>query len=203
MDDLSPLRHKPQCGSLNNISEDPTVSSVQQDLCSDGASSSSSSSLSSSCSSSSCSAPSPHPAFNKQVGDSCIIRISMEIDLGTIYKSILITSQDKTSQVVQRALSKHNLDNLSSNDFSLIQMLPHNKELLLPDKANVFYAMCPSASYDFVLRQRWKSHDKAPATCSSPAAVCISSCMSLKAPYREISFKSSLRSSSRTALFYR
>uniref|UniRef100_A0A3B1IDC6 Ral guanine nucleotide dissociation stimulator-like 3a n=1 Tax=Astyanax mexicanus TaxID=7994 RepID=A0A3B1IDC6_ASTMX len=166
MDDLSPLRHKPQCGSLNNISEDPTVSSVQQDLCSDGASSSSSSSLSSSCS-----APSPHPAFNKQVGDSCIIRISMEIDLGTIYKSILITSQDKTSQVVQRALSKHNLDNLTSNDFSLIQMLPHNKELLLPDKANVFYAMCPSASYDFVLRQRWKSHDKAPATCSSPAAV--------------------------------
>ncbi|XP_072538857.1 ral guanine nucleotide dissociation stimulator-like 1 [Salminus brasiliensis] len=161
MDDLSPLRPKPQSGSLNNISEDLTVSSSQQDLCSDDVSPSSSSS---------CSALS-HPAFNKQVGDSCIIRVSMEMDHGNIYKSILITSQDKTSQVVQRALSKHHLDNLSPDDFSLVQMLPHDRELLLPDKANVFYAMCSSVGYDFVLRQRWKSHSKAPTSCSSPAAV--------------------------------
>lgn len=31
-------------------------------------------------------------------------------------------------------------------------------ELQIPDKANVFYAMCTTANYDFVLRQRWRSH---------------------------------------------
>lgn len=31
-------------------------------------------------------------------------------------------------------------------------------ELLIPEKANVFYAMCTTANYDFVLRQRYKNH---------------------------------------------
>lgn len=33
-----------------------------------------------------------------------------------------------------------------------------SSELQIPDKANVFYAMCTTANYDFVLRQRWRSH---------------------------------------------
>ncbi|XP_036426522.1 ral guanine nucleotide dissociation stimulator-like 1 [Colossoma macropomum] len=173
MDDLPPLRHKPQSGSLQNISTDSAVSSASSSPQPDHSALSSdiaSPTPSSSSSSSSCAALS-HPVFNKEVGDSCIIRVSMELDIGNVYKSILITSQDKTSQVVQRALAKHNLENMSCSDFSLVQILPHDKELLLPDKANVFYAMCPSESYDFVLRQRWRSHVKAPVSCSSPAAV--------------------------------
>lgn len=71
---------------------------------------------------------------------------------GNMYKSILLTSQDKTVQVIQRALEKHNLETMSSHDFTLSQVLSGGKELLIPDKANVFYAMSTSANYDFVLR---------------------------------------------------
>ncbi|XP_037400395.1 ral guanine nucleotide dissociation stimulator-like 1 isoform X3 [Pygocentrus nattereri] len=101
------------------------------------------------------------PLYNRQVADSCIIRVSMERSSnGNMYKSILLTSQDKTAQVIERALQKHNLENASVQDFSLVQMLTQDKELLIPDKANVYYAMSTSANYDFVLRQCPKGQRK-------------------------------------------
>ncbi|KAI1884026.1 hypothetical protein AGOR_G00222140 [Albula goreensis] len=108
------------------------------------------------------------PVYNRQVADSCIIRVSVECeDNGNMYKSILLTSQDKTAQVIQRALEKHNLDSISYEDFTLSQVLPHDKELLIPDKANVFYAMSTTANYDFILRQRRKGHRKPLGSTSS------------------------------------
>ncbi|KAL7850667.1 hypothetical protein SRHO_G00200160 [Serrasalmus rhombeus] len=101
------------------------------------------------------------PLYNRQVADSCIIRVSIERSSnGNMYKSILLTSQDKTAQVIERALQKHNLENASVQDFSLVQMLTQDKELLIPDKANVYYAMSTSANYDFVLRQCPKGQRK-------------------------------------------
>lgn len=44
----------------------------------------------------------------------------------------------------------------------------HSSELQIPDKANVFYAMCTSSNYDFVLRQRWRSHRRCFGSSSSP-----------------------------------
>ncbi|RXN33548.1 ral guanine nucleotide dissociation stimulator-like 1 isoform X1 [Labeo rohita] len=82
-----------------------------------------------------------------------------------------ITSQDKTAQVIQRALEKHNLEEMNCQDFSLTQVLSNDKELLIPDKANVFYAMCTTANFDFVLRQRYKKLSRAPASSWSPGAV--------------------------------
>ncbi|XP_046893876.1 ral guanine nucleotide dissociation stimulator-like 1 isoform X2 [Hypomesus transpacificus] len=95
------------------------------------------------------------PLYNRQVADSCIIRLSVDCgsDNGNMYKSILLTSQDKTPQVIQRALEKHHLEHMSSRDFSLTQIISGERELLIPEKANVFYAMSTSANYDFVLRQ--------------------------------------------------
>ncbi|XP_067089514.1 ral guanine nucleotide dissociation stimulator-like 1 isoform X1 [Osmerus mordax] len=95
------------------------------------------------------------PLYNRQVADSCIIRLSVDCgsDNGNMYKSILLTSQDKTPQVIQRALEKHHLEHMSSQDFSLTQIISGERELLIPEKANVFYAMSTSANYDFVLRQ--------------------------------------------------
>ncbi|KAG9338749.1 hypothetical protein JZ751_025185 [Albula glossodonta] len=99
------------------------------------------------------------PVYNKQVDDSCIVRVSVECsNTGNVYKSILLTSQDKTAQVIQRALEKHNLEGVSWQDFTLSQVLSQDKELRIPEKANVFYAMSTSANYDFVLRRRWRSH---------------------------------------------
>ncbi|KAK1886430.1 Ral guanine nucleotide dissociation stimulator-like 1 [Dissostichus eleginoides] len=179
MEDLSapqpsPLRLKLKTlsGSLHNVAEDFSSSSL----------SSSSPSLSSSSShpdlSSSSLGLSPEsspqaalPVYNKQVADSCIVRVSVEsVSNGNVYKSILLTSQDHTPQVIQRAVEKHNMEDVSCCSFNLCQMLSNGKELQIPEKANVFYAMCTSANYDFVLRQRWRSHGRRLGSSFSPGA---------------------------------
>ncbi|XP_059416949.1 ral guanine nucleotide dissociation stimulator-like 1 [Carassius carassius] len=101
------------------------------------------------------------PFYNRQVDDSCIIRVSVEFcNNGNMYKSILLTSQDKTAQVIQRALQKHNLEDVSEQDFTLVQVLAQDRELHIPKKANVYYAMSTSANYDFVLRRCPKGQRK-------------------------------------------
>ncbi|KAM9393208.1 ral guanine nucleotide dissociation stimulator-like 1 [Pholidichthys leucotaenia] len=102
------------------------------------------------------------PVYNRQVGDSCIIRVSVDLghDNGNMYKSILLTSQDKTAQVIQRVLEKHNLEHMNWKDFILMQVISQNKEFVIPDKANVFYAMSTMANFDFVLRQHHRGQKK-------------------------------------------
>ncbi|XP_062304866.1 ral guanine nucleotide dissociation stimulator-like 1 [Osmerus eperlanus] len=187
----SPLRLKLQSlsGSLHDVAEDDFSSSSSSSSSSSTSSSptpstssfsssqadlssstfSSSMALSPEPSTSSSSQPSL-PVYNRQVADSCIVRVSVEFSNDcNVYKSILLTSQDHTPQVIQRALEKHNLQGVSCHDFSLSQLLSSDKELQIPDKANVFYAMCTQANYDFVLRQRWRSHSRHPFT-SSPSS---------------------------------
>ncbi|XP_026159727.1 ral guanine nucleotide dissociation stimulator-like 1 isoform X2 [Mastacembelus armatus] len=131
------LKIKSLSGSLHNVAEDfstPMSSSSSHSLSSSSCSSShsdlSSSSpvLSPDSSSSSCSPLAAQPVYNKQVADLCIIRVSVEsVSNGNVYKSILLTSQDHTPQVIQRALEKHNMEAVSCNDFSLCQMLNDEK----------------------------------------------------------------------------
>lgn len=179
----SPLRlkFKSLSGSLHNVAEDFSSSAMSSSSSASLSSSSCSSShpdlsssslaLSPETSSSSCSPQAALPVYNKQVADSCIIRVSVESDSnGNVYKSILLTSQDHTPQVIQRPLEKHNIEDVSCHNFNLYQMLNNGKELHIPDKANVFYAMCTTANYNFVLRQRWKSHSRHLGTSSSPGA---------------------------------
>ncbi|CAM4663902.1 unnamed protein product [Leuciscus chuanchicus] len=94
------------------------------------------------------------PLYNQQVDDCCIIRVSMDVDNGNLYKSILVTSQDKTPAVVRKAMVKHNLDRERAEDYELVQKISEEKELKIPDNANVFYAMNSTANYDFVLKKR-------------------------------------------------
>ncbi|XP_037621546.1 ral guanine nucleotide dissociation stimulator-like 1 isoform X1 [Sebastes umbrosus] len=187
MEDLSapqpsPLRRKLKSlsGSLHNVAEDfssSSMSSSSHSLSSSSCSSShpdlSSSSLvlSPESSSSSCSSQASLPLYNKQVADSCIIRVSVEsVSNGNVYKSILLTSQDHTREVIERALEKHNMEDFGSHNFNLCQVLNNGKDLQIPDKANVFYAMCTSANYDFVLRWRWTNHRRHLGCSSSPGA---------------------------------
>ncbi|XP_070703664.1 ral guanine nucleotide dissociation stimulator-like 1 [Pempheris klunzingeri] len=102
------------------------------------------------------------PVYNRQVADSCIVRVSVDLgqNNGNMYKSILLTSQDKTAQVIQRALEKHHLEHMNGRDFTLTQVISQERELLIPDKANVFYAMSTTANFDFVLRQYPKGQKK-------------------------------------------
>ncbi|XP_048687917.1 ral guanine nucleotide dissociation stimulator-like 3 isoform X4 [Caretta caretta] len=94
------------------------------------------------------------PLYNQQGADSCIVRVSMENAHGNLYKSILLTSQDKTPAVVLRALQKHSLEGTQPGDFQLLQLLGGGRELLIPDGANAFYAMNPAADFNFVLRRK-------------------------------------------------
>ncbi|XP_009320443.1 PREDICTED: ral guanine nucleotide dissociation stimulator [Pygoscelis adeliae] len=94
------------------------------------------------------------PLYNQQVDDCCIIRVSLAVDNGNMYKSILVTSQDKTPVVIRKAMAKHNLDGDRPEDYELVQIIWEERELKIPDNANVFYAMNSAANYDFVLKKR-------------------------------------------------
>ncbi|NXF46857.1 RGL1 protein, partial [Oceanites oceanicus] len=94
------------------------------------------------------------PVYNQQNKDTCIIRISIEDNNGNMYKSILLTSQDKTPAVIQRAMLKHNLESDAVEDYELVQVISENKELVMPANANVFYAMNSHANFHFILRKK-------------------------------------------------
>ncbi|XP_057576524.1 ral guanine nucleotide dissociation stimulator isoform X2 [Hippopotamus amphibius kiboko] len=101
-----------------------------------------------------CSYSSSLPLYNQQVGDCCIIRVSLDVDNGNMYKSILVTSQDKAPAVIRKAMDKHNLDEDEPEDYELVQVIADDRKLKIPDNANVFYAMNSTANYDFVLKKR-------------------------------------------------
>nr|KAF6432858.1 hypothetical protein HJG59_000562 [Molossus molossus] len=94
------------------------------------------------------------PLYNQQVGDCCIIRVSLDVDNGNMYKSILVTSQDKAPAVIRKAMDKHHLDGAEPEHYELVQVISDERKLKIPDNANVFYAMNPTANYDFVLKKR-------------------------------------------------
>ncbi|KAM9436252.1 ral guanine nucleotide dissociation stimulator-like 2 isoform 2-T3 [Clarias gariepinus] len=85
--------------------------------------------------------------------DMRIVKIRMDLRDGNLYRSILVSSNDKSPTVISSALEKHNQDPREASKYELIQLLPEGKELTIPVTGNVFYAMS-SASTDFLLRRR-------------------------------------------------
>ncbi|NXE93169.1 RGL1 protein, partial [Menura novaehollandiae] len=101
-----------------------------------------------------CSGPRVLPVYNRQSGGSCIIRVSMDGLHASVYKSILITNQDRIPDVTQRALLKHNLEPGAVEDYELVQVISEDKELVFPRDANVFYGMNSHVNFDFILRKK-------------------------------------------------
>ncbi|KAM7136164.1 ral guanine nucleotide dissociation stimulator-like 2 [Molossus nigricans] len=102
--------------------------------------------------------------------DCRIIRVQMELgEDGSVYKSILVTSQDKAPSVISRVLKKNNRDSAVASEYELVQLLPGERELTIPPSANVFYAM-DRASHDFLLRQRRRPSAATPGLASGPSA---------------------------------
>jgi len=86
-----------------------------------------------------------------------IIRVSWltqsEATEGVImYKSIMLSNREHTSEVICSAMLKHGLEG-SPEDYSLAQLLP-DKELAIPPNANVYYAINTAHDLNFVLRPR-------------------------------------------------
>ncbi|XP_071655157.1 ral guanine nucleotide dissociation stimulator-like 1 [Patagioenas fasciata] len=68
------------------------------------------------------------PVYNQQSGESCVIRTSVEEDRsGNIYRSILLSNQEKAPAVTQRAMEKHNLQSGSAEDYELVQIISEDK----------------------------------------------------------------------------
>ncbi|XP_030053075.1 ral guanine nucleotide dissociation stimulator-like 2 isoform X2 [Microcaecilia unicolor] len=96
----------------------------------------------------------PASSTSQDKGRECrIIRVRMDLENGNMYKSILVTSQDKTPAVIAKVLEKHNQDLQEASNYELVQLMPDDKELCIPRTANVFYAMSAS-SLDFLLRKK-------------------------------------------------
>ncbi|KAM6469205.1 ral guanine nucleotide dissociation stimulator-like 3 isoform 2-T2 [Liasis olivaceus] len=100
--------------------------------------------------------PVPPPISKQRETESRVVRVRMNniCGDGNLYRSIVITSQDKTTAVIQRALQKHKLEENSPCDYQLLQLWGGGQELLIPDNANVFYAMNPAGPHDFLLLQK-------------------------------------------------
>ncbi|XP_048880752.1 ral guanine nucleotide dissociation stimulator-like 2 isoform X2 [Brienomyrus brachyistius] len=96
----------------------------------------------------------PPTSKSREAGpDMRIIRIRMDLQDGNLYRSIMVTSNDKTPSVISNALEKHNQDPKEAPRYELIQLQPDGKELKMPPAGNVFYAMT-SSSVDFLLRRQ-------------------------------------------------
>ncbi|OBS79420.1 hypothetical protein A6R68_18171 [Neotoma lepida] len=72
------------------------------------------------------------PLLGQQTSEARVIRVSIDNNHGNLYRSILPWARD----------------------YQLFQVLPGDRELLIPDSANVFYAMSPAAPGDFLLRRK-------------------------------------------------
>ncbi|XP_071981537.1 ral guanine nucleotide dissociation stimulator-like 2 isoform X3 [Engystomops pustulosus] len=93
---------------------------------------------------------SEQPKFPDPTADSRIIRARVEpAEENSVYKSVRISSQEKTPTVIDRIIRKHHMTLQGPQE--LVQLLPGQKELVIPGSANVFYAMS-SSSLDFLVR---------------------------------------------------
>ncbi len=88
-----------------------------------------------------------------------------------MYKSIMVGNHERTREVIRNAMMKHGLEG-SPDNYTLSQLLPDKgnriclflsglisrffflTELLIPDKANVYYAVSTQHDLNFVLREK-------------------------------------------------
>ncbi|XP_070621950.1 ral guanine nucleotide dissociation stimulator-like [Erythrolamprus reginae] len=83
-----------------------------------------------------------------------IIRVKLATDNGNMFKSILVSNQEKAPAVIRKALDKHNLDEDQPENYELSQIISKEREFVIPNSANVFYAMNPKGTYSFILKKR-------------------------------------------------
>lgn len=89
--------------------------------------------------------------------DFYIIKVTCETDSAelegiVLYKSIMLSNNERTPQVVRNAMMKLGLEG-DSDRFTLSQILP-DKELMLPANANVYYAVNTQFNLNFILRRK-------------------------------------------------
>jgi len=99
---------------------------------------------------------------HKNSPDFYIIKVTMETDnvetQGVVlYKSIMLSNNERTPQVIRNAMLKLGLEG-SPDQYTLAQVLP-DREMVLPNSANVYYAVNTAHNLNFILRQRREPND--------------------------------------------
>lgn len=94
---------------------------------------------------------------SKPQHDFYIIRVtvetsSVETDGIVLYKSIMLSNNERTPQVIRNAMLKLGLEGNPDN-YTLAQVLP-DKEMVLPPNANVYYAVNTQFNLNFILRPK-------------------------------------------------
>ncbi|XP_049868184.1 ral guanine nucleotide dissociation stimulator isoform X2 [Pectinophora gossypiella] len=100
---------------------------------------------------------SPAHANSRNGPDFYIIRVTYESDCVetegvVLYKSIMLSNNERTPQVIRNAMLKLNLDG-DPDGYTLSQVLP-DREMVLPSNANVYYAVNTAYNLNFILRPR-------------------------------------------------
>ncbi|XP_071650262.1 ral guanine nucleotide dissociation stimulator-like 1 isoform X1 [Temnothorax longispinosus] len=101
---------------------------------------------------------------HKSSPDFYIIKVTMETDNVetegvVLYKSIMLSNNERTPQVIRNAMLKLGLEG-SPDQYTLAQVLP-DREMVLPNSANVYYAVNTAHNLNFILRQRREPNDVA------------------------------------------
>ncbi|XP_042555131.1 ral guanine nucleotide dissociation stimulator-like [Dipodomys spectabilis] len=92
-----------------------------------------------------------HP-YTRQ-GDSCVIRVILPVENKRLCRSILVTNQEKTRDVILKAMRKFRVRRYKPEDLELVQIISQDQKLRIPDDANVFYALKTMDFYHVVLRK--------------------------------------------------
>ncbi|CAH0557523.1 unnamed protein product [Brassicogethes aeneus] len=77
---------------------------------------------------------------------------SVETDGIVLYKSIMLSNNERTPQVIRNAMYKLSLEG-NPDQYTLAQVLP-DKEMMLPSNANVYYAVNTAYNLNFILRPK-------------------------------------------------
>lgn len=105
----------------------------------------------------------PSPSHShKSSPDFYIIKVTMESDNVetdgvVLYKSIMLSNNERTPQVIRNAMLKLGIEG-SPDQYTLAQVLP-DREMVLPNSANVYYAVNTAHNLNFVLRTRRDVND--------------------------------------------
>ncbi|KAF2903703.1 hypothetical protein ILUMI_02460 [Ignelater luminosus] len=93
----------------------------------------------------------------KSSPDFYIIKVTYETDCVetdgiVLYKSIMLSNNERTPQVIRNAMLKLCLEG-NPDSYTLAQVLP-DKEMVLPPNANVYYAVNTAFNLNFILRPK-------------------------------------------------
>ncbi|KAJ8966108.1 hypothetical protein NQ317_000021, partial [Molorchus minor] len=85
---------------------------------------------------------------------------SVETDGIVLYKSIMLSNNERTHQVIRNAMYKLGLEG-NPDQYTLAQVLP-DKEMVLPPNANVYYAVNTQYNLNFILRPKKSEENNTP-----------------------------------------